>query len=364
MVDQKRRGRPPGSIARYSVISEDIARRLAAGEWPVGTTLPSCRQFGRQYAVGAHVINRALRALETDGRVVISPRKLPVAALGARLESVVQNAVAVVLRSDIHASFDAPASHDIRTGFERVLGQRGCPPLLYLHHSSRWRTEFPIGLRDLPLKGILLYGPFSTEMLKRYENLDVPVVLIDQPAEQCALHTVTANNVDAAFDATMRLINLGHRRLAFIRSIVSSLRMIDPDARERQEGFTKACQAAGLAEDDYKIFTAANTPTSAATQSLVRAVPRYTGVLTANDHHAAQTLAAAESIGLRVPRDLSIAVFRAAHTARRNWSGAQIDFEGIGRAAAQLLDRKNTTPQRVLIPCSWVAGDSVARCRK
>ena len=364
MVDQKRRGRPPGCIARYSVISEDIARRLAAGEWPVGTTLPSCRQFGRQYAVGAHVINRALRALETDGRVVISPRKLPVAALGARLESVVQHAVAVVLRSDIHSSFEGDASGALRAGFERALGTRGCPPILYLHHTTRWRSEFPIGLRDLPLRGIFLYGPFSVEMLKRYEGMNVPVVLLDQPAEQCALHTVTADNVVAAFEATTRLIQLGHRRLAFVRSIISSLRMIDPDARERQDGFVKACQAAGLPEEDYKVFTATHTPTSAATQSLVRAIPRFTGVLVASDNHAGQVVAAAESIGLRVPRDLSVAVFRSTRTARRNWSGEQIDFEGIGRAAAALLDRKHATPQRIRVPCAWVSGDSVGRCRK
>ena len=364
MVDQKRRGRPPGSIARYSVISEDIARRLAAGEWPVGTTLPSCRQFGRQYAVGAHVINRALRALESDGRVVISPRKLPVAALGARLESVVQHAVAVVLRDAVHTSFTGHASSDIRAGFERALASFGCPPILYLHHPTRWRSEFPIGLRDLPLRGIFLYGPFSAELLKRYEGLNVPVVLIDQPAELSALHTVTADNVNAAYDATKRLIALGHRRLAFVRSIVNSLRVIDPDARERQDGFERACREFGLPEDDYKIFTATFSPSSLATQSLVRALPRYTGVVLANESHAEQAAAAAEAIGLKIPRDLSLVVFRAARTERRNWSGPRIDFEAIGRAAVHLLTRKHANPQRIRIPCAWTDGDSLARCRK
>lgn len=360
---EKKRGRPPGSIARYTVVSEDIARRLASGEWPVGSALPSCRIFGREYGVGAHVINRALRELARNGRVLISPRRLPVAALGAPLESVLQHAIAVVLRTDAASTFAGTLATDIREGLERAVSQSGCSPLLYLHHPNRWRTEFPIGLADLPLRGVLLLGPFTTAMIHRYEILKVPVVVVDQPAEKCAVHTVTAANFDASFDATTRLIALGHRRLAFIRAIIGSLKDIDPDAKERQEGFVAACQEAGLPEQDYKVFTAAYGRNSVAVQSLMRSVPRFTAVLSANDSHARQVWSLASTMGLQVPHDLSIAVFRQRLQSDRDWSGPEIDFLKIGHAAVTLLTQKHATPQRVRIPCVWKNGTTVGRAR-
>jgi DNA-binding LacI/PurR family transcriptional regulator len=364
MVEKKPRGRPPGPIARYTVVSEDIARRLSAGEWPVGTALPSCRVFGRQYGVGAHVINRALRALSRDGRVLIQPRRLPVAALGAPLASVLQHAIAVVLRTDVFSTFSGTGMSDLRAGVERAVAQSGCSPLLYLHHASRWRSEFPIGLCDLPLRGVLLVGPFLPEMIRRYEVLKVPVVVLDQPAEKCAVHTVTAANFDAAFDATTRLIALGHRRLAFIRALVGSLKAIDPDAKERQEGFVAACQDAGLPEQDYKIFTASYSRNSIAVQHLVHTIPRFTAVISANDSHARQAASLATTMGLQVPHDLSIAVFRHRNPKDRDWSGPEIDFEKIGHAAVGLLNQKHAKPQRVRIPCVWKTGTTVGRARR
>ncbi|QKW17607.1 winged helix-turn-helix domain-containing protein [Verrucosispora sp. NA02020] len=53
---------------RYQEIAEDLRRRLAAGEWPVGTTLPGISDLQEEYEVpGLNTIRQAQRMLADEG---------------------------------------------------------------------------------------------------------------------------------------------------------------------------------------------------------------------------------------------------------------------------------------------------------
>ncbi|MGC4808623.1 GntR family transcriptional regulator [Micromonospora sp. DT233] len=53
---------------RYQEIAADLRRRLADGEWPVGTTLPGISELQEEYAVaGLNTIRQAQRVLIDDG---------------------------------------------------------------------------------------------------------------------------------------------------------------------------------------------------------------------------------------------------------------------------------------------------------
>ncbi|MFI7080905.1 GntR family transcriptional regulator [Micromonospora sp. NPDC049903] len=53
---------------RYQEIAEDLRRRLAAGEWPVGTTLPGISDLQEEYEVpGLNTIRQAQRVLADQG---------------------------------------------------------------------------------------------------------------------------------------------------------------------------------------------------------------------------------------------------------------------------------------------------------
>lgn len=72
-------------------------------------------------------------------------------------------------------------------------------------------------------------------------NGSVPVVLVDRFFISRDIPYVTSNNFKGAFDATMMLINSGHRNIACIQGDISSL----PN-RKRLDGFESAMRAGGL----------------------------------------------------------------------------------------------------------------------
>lgn len=56
------------SSPRYQEIAEDLRRRLADGEWPVGSTLPGISDLQQEYDVaGLNTIRQAQRLLVDEG---------------------------------------------------------------------------------------------------------------------------------------------------------------------------------------------------------------------------------------------------------------------------------------------------------
>ncbi|MBI3831632.1 MAG: substrate-binding domain-containing protein [Planctomycetes bacterium] len=361
MPSRPRIGRPPGDASRYRAIAADLARRLASGEWPLGKPIPSYRRLARHYSAGLRAVRLALQELSADGRVLIRPRRPPQAALGRPLAAVLDKAIALVSTFGLNQLVDVAIGKALWRGLALGADELGWP-LIVLQHPHRWRQEFPAGLRHLPLSGLILLGPFKADMLRQYEALRVPVVLVDQPGDALKLHSVAVDNYRAARDATARLIARGHRRIAFVRSLVNSVKDIDPDSRERQAGFIAACSSAGLKEKDFKVFTSQHQAGSTM-REIVQTRPRFSAVFCVTGTHALQTAAAAEEAGMKIPQDLSIVTFQPSVESARNWSGPHINFERMGRTAVRLLQRKSAGPEHVRIPTVWKEGNTLAQVR-
>ncbi|MCX5063723.1 GntR family transcriptional regulator [Streptomyces sp. NBC_00201] len=52
---------------QHQVVANDLRRRLVAGEWPVGTKLPSRAQLAQHYGVGSNVLQKAQERLIIEG---------------------------------------------------------------------------------------------------------------------------------------------------------------------------------------------------------------------------------------------------------------------------------------------------------
>jgi DNA-binding transcriptional regulator YhcF (GntR family) len=363
MPESKRRGRPPGPIPRYQSIVEDLTRRFDAGHFSIGQPMPSCREFAREYDVGPKTIWLALKSLERDGRVQVTRGKKSIASRRVPIATVMENTVAIVMKYDLAMLAGIGCPPGIGQGIFESLSKTRTTCLI-LQDIRWWRYDCPQGLRDVPIKGILIVGPVPLPLLKKYESMGVPLVLIDQPADDFNVHSVTVDNYRAAFDATSRLIELGHSRIAFARSIISNLKNIDPDAKERQEGFIAACKKAGLTRQQYGIFSMTIGKQSTSAEDLLRARPRYTAVLSAGDVHAEQIGFAAQALGLKVPRDLSIVTFRVAHELQTDWSGPKIDFVEMGRIGTELLQSNPSPIQHVRFNSVWHEGVTLAPPRR
>lgn len=345
----------PNGSQLHGKIAVELARRLASGEWAVGSRMPSYRTFANEFKVSLRTIQLAFKLLKKDGLVRVAPQRMAVAALGAPLTAIVEGAVVLVLKSNLHAYLGGDWYEKIWRGVVQGTAKDN-HPLVILQHEWRWRHEFPAGLQHLPLKGVLLLGPFSTELLRQYEHFKWPVALLDQPGDELKLHSVSASNYEAAFEATSRLIGWGHRRIAFLRRLVWSLKRIDPDARERQEGFVAACRKGRLKESDYAIFTGSASDSGFAVRQLLSAKPRF-GAVVATDPLVAEQLAqAAGAEKLKIPTDLSIVSVLSSLAPPQNWSGMRVDAEAFGWRGVELLQRRSSKPQRIRMRATWHEG--------
>ncbi|MEV4556458.1 GntR family transcriptional regulator [Kitasatospora sp. NPDC049285] len=57
----------PSQDPPYLRVADDLRRRVAAGEWPIGERLPSRAQLAESYGVGPNVLQRAQEVLIAEG---------------------------------------------------------------------------------------------------------------------------------------------------------------------------------------------------------------------------------------------------------------------------------------------------------
>ena len=143
-----------------------------------------------------------------------------------------------------------------------------------------------------------------------YEELrrrGTPVVLLGPRAPFCeGFVNVETDDSTASYTATQHLLELGHRRIAYL----AGPRVV-PSAQERIEGYRRALREASIEIDDRLIFNAGSTieeGEKAALQMLNEA-PGATAVQAVNDMVAIGAANVFLNQGLQIPRDLSMVGF-------------------------------------------------------
>lgn len=61
--------------ARYNEIADDLLRRIDAGEWQSGETLPQMEKLAKHYSASRNAVARAVGKLAKEGRLVSVPRR-------------------------------------------------------------------------------------------------------------------------------------------------------------------------------------------------------------------------------------------------------------------------------------------------
>lgn len=188
-------------------------------------------------------------------------------------------------------------------GYDLVLCQTMNKPEREEHCLRRLLSRRVDGMFISPVYRIEEEAPVYRELLAR----GTPVVLLGHPAIFCnAFTSVAPDDLLAGYNVTRHLLELGHRRIAFL-----SGKLFAPWARERLEGYRRALREAGLELDDRLVFNAGSTiedGAKAGLQLLNEGCP-VTAIQSVNDLVA---IGCAETLlgqGLRIPQDVSVAGF-------------------------------------------------------
>jgi LacI family transcriptional regulator len=190
--------------------------------------------------------------------------------------------------------------------------------------------------------GIILTPPIcdNAEVLAAIEAAGTPCVLISPGPRSRTLPHVCMDDVRAAEELTQLLIDLGHRRIAFVKGppeqAASAMRL---------RGFKRAMKARGLEVDESLLFQGDfffQSGEQAAMDLLKRRRPP-TAVFASNDDMALGVLSTAQRLGIQVPHEVSIVGFDDSPAASLAWPALttvrQPLFDMAAAAVDMLVDR-------------------------
>ena len=218
---------------------------------------------------------------------------------------------------------------------------------------SGWERRHLSRLSGSLIDGAILVTPSVVDA-----DADIPLVTIDPHTGPAGLPSVASDNVIGATMATRHLIELGHRRIAFMAG--------RPDlhsSMQRHEGYVRALTQAGIPVDPSLVRDGSYSREIARTPAfeLLSLPDRPTAVFAANDLSALGTMDLARELCLRIPEDLSVIGFDdipEAAQARPPLSTVRQPLHQMGSVAVKLLlsflDGAPVEQTSVILPTSLV----------
>ena len=166
--------------------------------------------------------------------------------------------------------------------------------------------------------GIILSSPVTDcdAVLRALEAMDVPFVRISPGTNHALTSSVYMDDAQAADDMTTHIINLGHRRIGFIKGHPNHMGSLD-----RLNGYCRALDRVGIAFDPALVCDGEFDFESGvrAANYLLDLPGRPSAIFASNDDMAAGVLAVAHDRNIDLPGELSVAGFDDTTLARTVW---------------------------------------------
>jgi DNA-binding LacI/PurR family transcriptional regulator len=270
----------------------------------------SIKDIARLAGVSHSTVSRALR----DSPLIPEPTARRIKQIAADL-SYSASAVgrSLVTRKTetigvVVTSIDDPFNGEVVAGIEEVANGYGYSVILATSQADPEREMKVVrSFGERRVDGILVASSrLGANYLTLLSELHVPVVLLNNQHPSDFVYSIAIDNVDGGYQAAQHLIELGHRKIAYIGDQSG----LQSDA-ERRSGFKKALRKAGLtAPAEYLTRGDGRTSGGRSCAQLLLTLPdRPTAIFCYNDMTALGAMEAAAEQNLVVGRDLSIVGF-------------------------------------------------------
>jgi DNA-binding LacI/PurR family transcriptional regulator len=219
---------------------EMIRSRLQSGTTQLSDVLLSERELVKTCKVSRTTVRRALKKLIQEGYLVSHPRQ------GYRVRETAGESVRGGLLSFLHGTRMlpwawTPFQMSLLQETQRAAGDSG-QDLIVMNMNETDPAEAARRLLDRGVAGAIVDSD-DPGVAVTLNDAGIPVVMVDSSDPR--IESVTQDNFGGAFQATMRLVERGHRRIAF----AGLDQLADPfnqHIRERMGGYLAALDASGL----------------------------------------------------------------------------------------------------------------------
>ena len=287
-----------------------MIKRKTARSAGVATIRDVARESGVSVATVSYVLNNGPRnvAAPTRERVLDTVRRLNYHpnATAQRLAGRKMRTVGVLFGYVETEILTNPYAAMVVQGILSAAAQQRYNVTLF---TLRWEdadtsaAEF----RDERTDGILVVAPLTnSDIVQGLADLQIPLVTVSSPSGVPGVPYVDVDNTAGARMATEHLLALGHTRFAHIGG-----QEVHQDVPARRNAFLQTLAEAGIMVPDTYL------PEGTYDWQLVRKIARQiltlpeppTAIFAGNDTLALVILEVAQSLGLRVPEDLSLVGF-------------------------------------------------------
>lgn len=265
------------------------------------------REVAREAGVSVATVSRVVNEKgpvreETRRRIESVVEKLRYAPHGAARSLITRRTGTLgVLLPDLFGEFFS----ELIRGIDRAARERGYHLLVSGSHGEGIETRAMLRAIRGRVDGLIALSP-DLDARAFEENLPggLPVVLLNCDIGRTAFPSVRVDNYGGAFAMVRHLMELGHRRIAFVTGPAGN-----HDAAERLRGYREALsRQAGACGWEVAGDFREEGGYGAALRVLRRKSPP-TAVFAANDAMAIGMLCACRERGVRVPEDIALAGF-------------------------------------------------------
>ncbi len=204
-------------------------------------------------------------------------------------------------------AIQSPFYSEIIGSLEREIRKKGYYMILYTSGGVEESIQMALSWN---VEGLIILGCQSSDCRKLKDRLDKPIVFIDSYFEDdsCAYDNVGLNDFEGGYLMTNYLIQMGHRKIAFLADAEHPAGV----DYERMRGFWKALEEADLEINSNNYIPISYKTDERNTQIRELCKERageFTALFFASDFYAIDAVNIFFAEGLSVPDDISVVGF-------------------------------------------------------
>jgi DNA-binding LacI/PurR family transcriptional regulator len=362
-----------GGLPKHERLKREILSAIASGELNVGGLLPPESELAETKQMARNTVRQAMKSLEAMGVI----RRTP--GLGTM---VIDNPASfrrekIGLYGLVLPELESPQYPSLQQGFNDCLvSTQGQMIVCDSNQSIARQLDVLMRLIENRVNGIVMLpvttGEIPAYHLSAVRQLRLPLVFCHRRIKGVVAPLVTFSGYDVGFRAGRIFAELGHRRVLCWSAHDGLM------PRSYRQGLEVALKAVGgFCIDDYNAgITLLSDLTEANRQAeikvldgLLKRKDRPTAVLASSDTEADRIWGHLESLGYRVPEDVSIISFgdnSRRSTMQQRLTSIVVDEYAIGKAASRLLleickgERPLDNDETIMIDVTEYAGESVS----
>lgn len=280
-------------------------------------------------------------------------------AIARSLVSRATKTIGIVMPQSTQEAFLNPFFPEALSGVSRAAHEEGYCILLSTGNDEKEQLE---SIKGIVMGGrvdgvIIMYSSVENVVLKAVSSLKIPVLIIGKPIDAKGVLYVDNDNVEAAHKVTQKLIEKGHKRIAFISGSLNYIVSLD-----RLDGYRDAIIENNMEFNREYIKQCEYSKESGARamKELLNYKEKPTAVVLTDDVMAFGALEEAKKAGVRVPEQLEVVSFNnipLAEFCTPGLTSVDINARSLGYEAARLMVEKikgTAGEDRVIVPTKIV----------